>query len=259
VTTPSQLLDLSGQTVLVTGATGGLGRGIAERLAEAGAHIVVHSGSSLARAENEARQLIDAGYKAEAVKADLTQTGEIVALVDTLKTRGPMPRLLINNAGVQPVTPLTDITPDEWQAVMSANLGGAVLLTQLITKALISAQHSGAVVNIASIEGTDPAKGHAHYATSKAGLIMFTRAAALEYGPHNIRVNSVSPGLIHRDGLEADWPSGVKSWQDNAPLTRLGTPKDIANAVLFLLSPTADWISGSNLVVDGGMSANNRW
>ena len=88
---------------------------------------------------------------------------------------------------------------------------------------------------------------------------MFSRAAALEYGPSGIRVNCVSPGLIDRDGLADDWPEGVSRWQDKAPLGRLGTPKDVADAVLFLLSPAARWISGINLVVDGGMSAQSRW
>jgi NAD(P)-dependent dehydrogenase (short-subunit alcohol dehydrogenase family) len=114
-------------------------------------------------------------------------------------------------------------------------------------------------VNIASIEGLDPAAGHAHYASSKAGLIMFTRAAALEYGPRGIRVNSVSPGLIDREGLERDWPEGVARWKRRVPLGRLGTPNDVADAVLFLLSPAARWISGANLVVDGGMSAQSKW
>ena len=104
-----------------------------------------------------------------------------------------------------------------------------------------------------------PEGGHAHYATSKAGLIMFTRAAALEYGPRGVRVNCVSPGLVDRAGLADDWPDGVGRWQERVPLGRLGTAKDVADAVLFLLSPAARWISGTNLVVDGGMSAQSRW
>ena len=97
------------------------------------------------------------------------------------------------------------------------------------------------------------------YATSKAGLIMFTRAAALEYGSRGIRVNCVSPGLIDREGLAEDWPDGVDRWQQRVPLGRLGTAKDVADAVLFLLSPAACWISGTNLIVDGGMSAQGKW
>ena len=101
--------------------------------------------------------------------------------------------------------------------------------------------------------------GHGHYAASKAALNMFSRALALEAGGDQIRVNTVSPGLIRREGIEQAWPEGVTRWQERAPLTRLGEPQDVADAVLFLLSDAARWISGANLVVDGGMSAQGRW
>jgi NAD(P)-dependent dehydrogenase (short-subunit alcohol dehydrogenase family) len=117
----------------------------------------------------------------------------------------------------------------------------------------------GAIVNIASIEGSDPAMGHSHYATSKAGLLMLTRSLTLEYGGKGIRTNAVSPGLIARDGIEENWPDGVARWQEYAPLKRMGDTTDVADAVLFLLSPAARWISGVNLVVDGGMSTVSRW
>jgi NAD(P)-dependent dehydrogenase (short-subunit alcohol dehydrogenase family) len=115
------------------------------------------------------------------------------------------------------------------------------------------------VVNIASIEALQPATGHSHYATSKAALLMLTRAAALELGPLGIRVNAISPGLIGREGIETGWPEGVASWRAAAPLGRLGTPDDIADAALFLASDAARWITGANLVVDGGVSSNSTW
>jgi NAD(P)-dependent dehydrogenase (short-subunit alcohol dehydrogenase family) len=101
--------------------------------------------------------------------------------------------------------------------------------------------------------------GHGHYATSKAGLVMLTRAAALEFGAARIRVNTVSPGLIDREGLQKDWPDGVARWLERVPLGRIGAPNDVADAVLFLLSPAARWISGANLIVDGGMSTQGKW
>ena len=113
--------------------------------------------------------------------------------------------------------------------------------------------------SISSIEGSRPAAGHSHYATSKSALIMATRAAALELGAHGIRVNSVSPGLVNREGLGDDWPEGVERWRRAAPLGRLGEPEDIADAVAFLVSPAAGWITGHDLVIDGGMSAVPGW
>jgi NAD(P)-dependent dehydrogenase (short-subunit alcohol dehydrogenase family) len=121
------------------------------------------------------------------------------------------------------------------------------------------AARGGAIVNISSIEGLQPAFLHSHYAASKAAVIMHTRAAALELGPSGIRVNCVSPGLIDAPGLDTAWPDGVARWHAAAPLGRLGEPADVADAVLFLASPAARWISGANLVVDGGVLTHNTW
>jgi NAD(P)-dependent dehydrogenase (short-subunit alcohol dehydrogenase family) len=165
--------------------------------------------------------------------------------------------MVVNNAAAQPVTGIEDMSYEEWRAMLAANLDGAFLVTQRAARAW--AGTGGAIVNIASTEALDPAVGHAHYATSKAGLVMLSRAAALEMGAAGIRVNCVSPGLIDKDGLADEWPDGVARWLDRAPLGRLGTPQDVADAVLFLLSPAARWISGTNLVVDGGMSAQSKW
>ncbi len=113
----------------------------------------------------------------------------------------------------------------------------------------------GAIVNIGSISASNPATDHSHYNSAKAAVLMFTRSCAQELGPFGIRVNSVSPGLIHKDGIEEAWPEGVERWQSRAPLRRLGEPEDIADACLFLASPAARWITGHNLVVDGGVLA----
>ena len=242
------LLSLAGETVLVTGASGGIGRDIARRLAEAGADIVVHCYRNQAAAEKLAAE----------IGADMVAQGDLgdAATVDAMFA-ACAPTMVVNNAAAQSVQALDTMQLDDWQAMMAVNLDGPFLVTQRAAAAW--GDKGGAIVNIASIEGSDPAAGHAHYATSKAGLLMFSRAAALEYGPRGIRVNSVSPGLIDRNGLAEDWPDGVARWQGRVPLGRLGTAKDVADAVLFLLSPAARWISGTNLVVDGGMSAQDRW
>ena len=242
------LLDLTGETVLVTGASGNIGQAIAERLAQAGATIVVH----YYRNEPAAVELAGRLGGATVVQANLASEAD----VDAMYAKS-CPSMVVNNAAAQPLTSLEDMGYDEWRAMLAANLDGAFLVTQRAARAW--AGKGGAIVNIASIEALDPAVGHGHYATSKAGLVMLSRAAALELGAAGIRINCVSPGLIDKEGLSDEWPDGVARWQDRAPLGRLGTPNDVADAVLFLLSPAARWISGTNLVVDGGMSAQSRW
>ena len=241
-------MDLSGETVLVTGASGNIGHGIARRLAEAGAAVAIHYHGNESSAASLAAE-IGSGMP---VQADLRDAGAVDAMFAECE-----PTLVVNNAAAQPVQALPGMSLDDWQDVLQCNLDGPFLVTQRAARAW--GDRGGAVVNVASIEGSDPAPGHAHYATSKAGLIMFTRAAALEYGRQDIRVNCVSPGLIDRAGLAEEWPDGVDRWRRRAPLGRLGTAQDVADAVLFLLSPAARWISGTNLVVDGGMSAQSKW
>ena len=246
----SELLDLSGETVLVTGASGNIGAAIATRLAEAGASIIAHYNSN----ERAARELIERLGQGETVQADLSDEAAVDAMFSSNQ-----PTLLVHNAAVQPAAALGDMSLADWRDMMAANLDSAFLLTQRAAKAWIAAGRAGAIVNIGSIEGMDPAAGHGHYATSKAALLMLTRAAALEFGSSNIRVNCVAPGLVDREGLARDWPDGVGRWHDRVPLGRIGSPIDVADAVLFLLSPAARWISGANLVVDGGMSAQSKW
>jgi len=244
----SDILNLSGETVLVTGASGNIGSGIAVRLVEAGAEVVVHYHRDQASAVRLAGDL----GGAVTVQADLTDK----AAVDAMFSAG-QPSMIVNNAALQTVADLRDMRFEDWRAMLATNLDAVFLVMQRAAHAW--GARGGAIVNIASIEALDPAAGHGHYATSKAGLVMLSRAAALEFGAAGIRINCVSPGLIDREGLARDWPDGVSRWQDRAPLGRLGTAQDVADAVLFLLSPAARWISGTNLVVDGGMSAQSRW
>jgi NAD(P)-dependent dehydrogenase (short-subunit alcohol dehydrogenase family) len=245
-----ELLDLSGQTVLVTGASGNIGAVIAARLAEAGADIIAH----FHRNESAAAALVERLGKGRTVRANLADEADIDALFSTVRAS-----MVVHNAAAQPVAKLADMTFADWRHVLASNLDSAFLVTQRAAKSWAAAGTGGALVNIGSIEGLDPAAGHAHYASSKAGLAMLTRAAALEFGPADIRVNCVSPGLIDRNGLAGDWPDGVRRWRERAPLGCLGSPIDVADAVLFLLSPAARWISGANLVVDGGMTAQGHW
>ncbi len=252
-----KLLDLTGRAIVVTGASGGIGSGIARRLAEAGAHVVCHCNANRQAADGLAAEIAGSGGRAIAVQADVsTKVGAEALLGEAVDAFGAV-HGLVNNAGWQPVAGLMEIEEADWTRMMAVNAAGPFLLTQAFASRV--GDTGGAVVNIASIEGHQPAPGHAHYAVSKAALLMFTKAAALELGPRGIRVNAVSPGLIHRNGIEEGWPEGVQRWKSAAPLGRLGRPEDVADAVLFLLSDATRWITGAGLVVDGGVSTRPTW
>ena len=255
----SKLLDLSGRTAIVTGASGGIGAGIARRLAEAGADVVCHYHGNREAADALVSAIVAKGGKAVAAKADMASADDVRRLVEAATAAFGGVDILVNNAGIQPVKAFTDLSEADWSGMMAANVAGPFLLVRAFADALRKAGKGGAVVNIASIEGHNPAPGHGHYATSKAALLMFTKAAAMELGQFGIRVNSVSPGLIHRDGIEEGWPEGVARWKAAAALSRLGRPEDIADAALFLASDAARWITGADLVVDGGVSARPTW
>lgn len=255
----SKLLDLSGRTAIVTGASGGIGAGIARRFGEAGANVVCHYNGNKAAAETVVEAITSAGGKAVAVQADISRKANAATLVAEAVRQFGGADILVNNAGQQPVAMLAELGEGDWHAMMAANVAGPFLLVQALAEHLRGAGKGGAVVNIASIEGHNPAPGHGHYATSKAALLMFTKAAAMEFGAQGLRVNSISPGLIHRDGIEEGWPEGVARWKAAAALGRLGRPEDIADAALFLASDAARWISGADLIVDGGVSARPTW
>ncbi|APY87136.1 SDR family NAD(P)-dependent oxidoreductase [Streptomyces alfalfae] len=253
------LPGLSGRVALVTGGSGGIGAGVAARFAAAGAAVVVHYRGGAARARDVVERIEQGGGEAIAVAADLTREAECRRLVEEARAwRGRLDSV-VNSAGIQPVRELPGMTAQEWRGVVDANLTGAFCCTQAAAEVMAGQDGGGSVTHVASIEGTSPAPGHAHYSASKAALIMFARSAALEYGPRGVRVNTVSPGLVDRPGLAEDWPDGVARWRAAAPLGRLGRPEDVGNACVFLASEAAAWISGTDLVVDGGVGARPTW
>jgi NAD(P)-dependent dehydrogenase (short-subunit alcohol dehydrogenase family) len=251
----ADLLNLKGKTALVTGASAGIGRGIARRLSEAGAAVAVHYRGGKEGALAAAGAIEKAGGRAMAIHAELTAPTSVEAAVTAVtKELGPID-ILVNNAARQTHAGFEEMDVEEWRGTLAANLDGVFIVAKFVVAQMIQRGAGGAIINIASIEGLQPAPTHGHYATSKAGLIMYTRAAALQFGRHNIRVNAVSPGVIHREGIEKAWPEGVKRWLEAAPLGRMGANEDVADAVLFLASPASRWITGANLVVDGGVTA----
>jgi NAD(P)-dependent dehydrogenase (short-subunit alcohol dehydrogenase family) len=219
----SSLLDLSNRTILITGSSGNIGAGIASRLHEAGANLALHCSGNLEAAEALAKSL---GSRACVIRGDVERDAERL-IAETIRAFSSLDGL-VNNAGIQPVKPLLEQSREDRAEMFRVNALGVMTLTALAAGEM---KPGGSIVNIASIEGLQPAMNHSHYTTSKAAVLMHT----------------------------ADWPQGVQRWRAACPLERLGTPEDVADAVLFLLSPAARWISGATLVVDGGVLTNNVW
>lgn len=250
------IYNLQKKVVLVTGASGGIGRGIALGFAQAGADVVVHYHTNLANAEATAAEIIALGCKAIAYKADMTKPEQVCGMFEKIQSQFGHLDVLVNNAGVYLSSALiTEMPAEDWRMMIDADLNSVFLCTQAAGRIMSTQPEGGVILNIASVEGMFPVKGHSYYNASKAAMIMFSRSAAQELGPKKIRVNTISPGLIWKDGLEESWPEGVRSWLKNAPLGCLGMPEDIANACTFLASQQARWITGTNLVVDGGFTA----
>jgi NAD(P)-dependent dehydrogenase (short-subunit alcohol dehydrogenase family) len=256
---PSDLLDFSGQVVLVTGGSRGIGSGIALRFAQAGADVALNYLSSEANAQAIAEQIRSLGRQVLVLQGDVRSRSDVERVLDGCLSHWARLDVLVNNAGVDPLASILEMTDAQWDEVIETDLRGVFLCTQIAAAAMIRQGTPGAVVNIASIEAENPAPSHGHYDAAKAGVVMLTRNAARELGRHGIRVNCVSPGLIDSGSLEAEWPDGLARYLAAAPLGRVGSPQDVADACLFLASPAARWITGANLIVDGGVLTNTAY
>ncbi|MFC8370783.1 MULTISPECIES: SDR family NAD(P)-dependent oxidoreductase [unclassified Streptomyces] len=249
---------LDGQVALVTGAGGGIGRGVARRFAEEGAAVALHCRTATASARETADRIRESGGEAVVLQADLTDEDACHRVVAEAADRlGGRLTALVNNAGVQPVQELAGMTAAEWRTVVDTNLTTVFACTQAAAELMRDA--GGTITHIASVEAHIPAPGHAHYTASKAAVVAHARAAAQEYGPWGVRVNTVSPGLIDREGLADAWPEGVRRWRQASAVGRLGRPEDIGDACVFLASRLASWVTGHDLVVDGGATARPTW
>jgi 3-oxoacyl-[acyl-carrier protein] reductase len=244
------MIDLSGRVALVTGASRGIGRAIAERLAAQGALVVAAARGEHARAVVET--IAAAGGQAEAAGLDVTEEGASARLVASTLERHARIDILVNNAGIARDQLMLRMKREDWDAVLATNLTGAFALTQAVLKPMIR-QRGGRIISISSVVAQRGNAGQANYAASKAGLIGFTKAVALEVASRGITVNIVAPGLIETDMTRTLTDEGREEWASQIPLGRLGTPADIASAVCFLASDEASYITGHVLAVNGGM------
>ena len=251
------MTELTGKRALVTGSKSGIGFAIAKRLVQAGAEIIMHARNDSSEVEAAKIKLAKlANEDISTVFGDFSDPNSCCSLFEAIKKESKPIDILVNNAAIQPVCALADLGPSEISQMLETNLQVPIMMTRYFAE---YSENGGSIVNICSIEGLTPAINQSHYAASKAGLINFTKASALELGSKNIRVNSICPGLTDRQNLDKDWPQGVQNWLENVPLKRLGTGEDIANATLFLVSDAASFITGANLIVDGGMECVPSW
>jgi 2-deoxy-D-gluconate 3-dehydrogenase len=254
------LLKLSGKTAIVTGGSVGIGYGICNRLAEAGANIVI-ANRTRDEAKKAADEFIQKGYKAFAVQTDVSREEDVKRLVDaTVKHYGEV-NILVNNAGIFPVMPLSTMKVEDFDTVIAINLRGVFLTVKYVSEQMIKQGKGGKIINITSIDALHPSMaGLAHYDASKHGVWGFSKNVALELAKQNIWVNAVAPGGIMTQGVATLQSNGKKVALErnpdppkmDVPMGRMGVPDDIGKVVLFLASDMASYMTGSQIVVDGG-------
>ncbi|MCX8677644.1 MULTISPECIES: 3-oxoacyl-[acyl-carrier-protein] reductase [unclassified Apibacter] len=242
---------LEGKTAIITGATRGIGKGIAEVFAQNGANIAFTYASSVAKAEELEKELSSLtkikGFQSDASDFDSAQK----LADDVIKEFGQID-IVVNNAGITKDNLILRMSKEDWDEVIRINLDSVFNLTKAIIKPMMK-QKKGSIINMSSVVGVKGNAGQANYAASKAGIIGFSKSIALELGSRNIRCNVVAPGFIETEMTEALDEKTIQEWRDNIPLKRGGTPEDIANACLYLASDLSSYVTGHVLNVNGGM------
>lgn len=237
---------------VITGAGKGIGRAIALRLAKDGYKIAVCYNNSGAAAEKTAADIIALGGEAKSFQLEITDSQSVNSVMTDIENAFGEIAVLVNNAGIAEQSLFTDITDEMWHKMIDTNLGGAFYCARAVLPFMIH-RKKGKIINIASIWGETGGSCEVHYSAAKAGLIGMTKALAKEVGPSGITVNCVSPGVILTDMTSHFDEDTMNELKDETPLGRIGTPEDVAGAVAFLASADADFITGQDIAVNGGM------
>ncbi len=254
---PSELFDLSGRVAIVTGGGSGIGRQMAEGLAETGADVVLCARHA-DRCEQAAEELRELGVRALGLRCDVRDPAEVQAVVDRTRTEFGRIDVLVNNAGTSWGAPAEDYPLEGWQKVIDVNLTGVFLFAQAAGRVMIE-QHRGRIVNIASVAafgGAPPELMDAvGYNASKGGVVAFTRDLATKWARHGITVNAIAPGWFPSDMNRVLLEGHGDAYLEHIPLRRFGGPDDLKGAAVFLASSASDYVTGQTLIVDGGQSA----
>ena len=246
------MLDFTGKTVLVTGSTRGIGKAIAEEFAKHGANVIV-SGTVKERAQEVAKELAEKyGVNTLGVGMDVSDPRSVEEAFKEINAAFGGVDILVNNAGITRDTLFLRMKTDDWQKVLDVNLTGAFLVTKQVVR-YMTKKRWGRIINISSVVGFTGNVGQVNYATTKAGLIGFTKSLAKELAPRNVLVNAVAPGFIETDMTENLKEEIKEEYKKQIPLGRFGKPEEVAKVVLFLASPMADYITGETIHVNGGM------
>ena len=245
-------IDLSGQSAIVTGASQGLGRTIALRLGENGAHVACVARNPEKLAETVGA-ITAAGGSAQAIACDVKDRSSVEAVVDQVSDRWERVDILVNNAGITRDTLLLRMSDEEWDEVIETNLRGAFLFTRAASRLMMRARY-GRIINMASVSGIMGNPGQTNYSASKAGLIGLTRSLSRELASRKVTINAIAPGFIASEMTEALGDAVLQEVKKRVPARRLGKPEEVADAVLYLSSVSASYITGQVLVIDGGLT-----